>query len=116
MLLEIRALGFRLTDAISRYAESRIESVLGRFGHRVLKVTVRLEDVNAGRGGIDKRCSVVAAVRRHGVVVAEAVQDDLYSAIHEAAARIRRSVSRQITHHVGRERSDPQRPGAMVAH
>src|SRR5690349_438684 len=70
MLVEIRALGFRLTDAISRYAESRIESVLRRFGHRVLKVTVRLDDVNAGRGGIDKRCSVVVAVRRRGVVVA----------------------------------------------
>jgi putative sigma-54 modulation protein len=115
MLLETRALGFSLTDAISQYVESRIKAVLGHFGHRVLKVTVRLEDVNAGRGGIDKRCSVVAAIRRRGVVVAEAVQDDLYLAIHEAAARIRRAVSRQVTHHVGRERSDPQRPGAMVA-
>jgi len=116
MMIETRALGFSLTDAISQFVESRIGSVLGHFGHRVLKVTVRLEDVNAGRGGIDKRCSIVAAIRRRGVVAVEAVRDDLYSAIQEAAARIRRSVSRQVTQHVGKERSDPQRPGAMVAH
>jgi ribosomal subunit interface protein len=116
MLIEIRALSFDLTDAIYRHVESQIESALGRFGHWVLTVTVRLEDVNAGRGGIDKRCSVVASVRRHGVVVSEATNDDLYAAVDEAANRIRRSVYRQITRHVGRERKDPQRPGAMVAH
>jgi ribosomal subunit interface protein len=114
MLIEIRALSFDLTDAIYRHVETRIESALGPFGRRVLGVTVRLDDVNAGRGGIDKRCRIVATLRRHGIAVAEATKDDLYSAIDDAAARIRRIVVRQLSQHVGRERKDPQRPGAMV--
>jgi ribosome-associated translation inhibitor RaiA len=48
------------------------------------------------------------------LAVAEATKDDLYLAIDEAASRVRRIVQRQLSQHVGRQRSDPQRPGAMV--
>jgi putative sigma-54 modulation protein len=114
MLIDTRAMGFTLTDAIVRHVEGRFESALGPFARRVLKITVRLDDVNGSRGGVDKRCSVVVALRRHGVEVAEAVDADLYRAIDEAAARIRRSVKRAAKSRLGRERRDPQRPGALV--
>lgn len=112
MLIDVRAMGFSLTDAIRAHVESRVESSLGRFAGRVMTVTARVEDVNADRGGIDKRCSLVAAVHRRGTVVAEAVHQDLYSAIDEAAGRIRRSVQRLVARRIGRERKGPQRPGA----
>jgi ribosome-associated translation inhibitor RaiA len=75
----------------------------------VVGVTARLEDINADRGGIDKRCRLVAALRRRGVVVAEATHADLYAAVDEAAARIRRSATRAVTRRTPRERTDPQR-------
>ena len=114
MLIDTRAIGFTLTDAIVRHVEARLESSLGAFARRIVKVTVRLDDVNGTRGGVDKRCSVVVALRRHGVEIAQAVDADLYRAIDEAARRIRRPVKRAAKSHVGRERRNPQRPGALV--
>ena len=111
MLIDTRSMGFSLTDAIRLHVESRVEAALGPVARRVISVTARLEDVNADRGGVDKRCHLVASLRRHGVVVAEATDADLYAAVDEAAERIRRSAVRVATRHVPRERKDPQRQG-----
>ena len=114
MLIDTRTMGFTLTDAILRHVEARVGSALGPFSRWVLKVTVRLEDVNADRGGIDKRCSIVVALRRQQVAVAEATRADLYAAVDEATSRIRRSVVRATKRHLTRDREDIQRPGALV--
>ena len=115
MLIDTRAMGFGLTDAILRHVEARVTATLGPFSRRVLKVTVRLEDVNADRGGIDKRCRIVVALRRHGVEVAEALDADLYAAVDEAAIRARRSVIRTAKRHLARDRRDAKRPRTLVA-
>ena len=107
MLIDTRAMGFPLTDAILGHVESRVAAALGPFARWILKVTVRLEDVNADRGGVDKRCSIVVALRRHGVEIAEATNDDLYAAVDEAVSRIRRSVIRRAKLHLARDRRDP---------
>ena len=114
MLIDTRAMDFRLTDAILRHVEYRVETALGPLARHVLKVTARLEDLNAGRGGIDKRCRLAVALRRGGLVVAQALDVDLYAAIDVAARRARRSVLRTLKQHVGRERSDRRRPAALV--
>ena len=114
MLIDTRAIGFTLTDAILRHVEARLEVALGPFSRWVGKATVRLEDINADRGGDDKPCSIVVALRRHGVEVAEATNADLYAAVDEAANRIRRMVRRATKRHLSRDRRDPQRPGALV--
>jgi putative sigma-54 modulation protein len=114
MFIDTRAIGFSLTDAILRHVETRVESALGRFSPWVVRVAVRLDDVNADRGGEDKRCSIVVSLRRRGAVVAEAIRTDLYVAVDEAAARIRRSVKRAAKRHLTRDRRDRPRPGALV--
>ena len=116
MLIDTRAIGFPLTGAILRHVESRVESALGPVARWVLDVTARLEDVNADRGGIDKRCSLVASLRGgRGVVVAEALNEDLYAAVDEAAGRLRRSAIRSVSRPMARDRKDVQRPGALVS-
>src|SRR5687768_14501242 len=112
MLVDTRAIGFALTDAIHSHVESRVEAALGPVAPWVLNVTARVEDVNAERGGIDKRCWLVTSLRGHGVAVAEAIDADLYAAVDEAAARLRRSAVRAVKRHAGRERKHRQRPGA----
>ncbi len=116
MLIDTRAMDFRPTDAILRHVEYRVETALGPLARYVLKVTARLDDLNAGRGGIDKRCRLAVALRRHGIVVAQALDVDLYAAIDVAARRARRSVLRTLKQHVGRERGGDRRrrPGALV--
>jgi ribosomal subunit interface protein len=114
MLIETKALGFSLTDAIQRHVEARIEAALEPFARQVLSVTARLRDVNADRGGDDKRCFVVVTLRRRGVITAEETHADLYVAIDTVARRLRRAVKRVAKRPLARERSDPQRPGAFV--
>jgi ribosomal subunit interface protein len=114
VLTGIRGIGFAVKDALWRHVESRLESALGPVARRVSNVTARLEDVSANRGGFDKRCSLVAALRLYGVVVAEATNSDLYAAADEAATRLRRSAMRAVTRHVSRERRVPPYLGALT--
>ena len=114
MLVDTRAMGFALTDAILRHVEARLESALRPFSRWVLEATVRLEDINADRGGDDKRCSIVVALKRQGDEIAEATNANLYAAVDKAANRIRRSVRRATKRRLARDRRDPQRPGALV--
>src|SRR4051812_2472802 len=110
MLIDTRAMGFALTNSILRHVESRVKSALGPFAERVRCATVRLNDVNADRGGEDMRCRIVVAIRRQGVEVVESTRSDLYAAVDEAASRIRRSVKRATKRHLSHERQDRQRP------
>jgi ribosome-associated translation inhibitor RaiA len=115
MLIDTRAIGFPLTDAIHRHVESRVESALGPVAGWVVNVTARVEDVNSDRGGIDKRCGLVASVRGRGMIVAEALNADLYVAVDEAAGRLRRAAVRAISRPMARERTHVQRPGALLS-
>jgi len=96
MIIDTRAIGFGLTEAILRHVESRVESALGFAAGHVVRATVRLDDVNGqNHGGPDKRCRIVAVLRRHGrTVTAEAVHADLYAAIDQAAHRAREAARR----------------------
>jgi ribosomal subunit interface protein len=114
MFIDTRAIGFPLTDAINAHVESRLVSTLAPVRQHVTAVTARLDDMNAGRGGIDKRCRVSAVVARKSTVVAVATCVDLYEAIDQATKRLRRSVVRSIKRPVARERKNSQRPGVLV--
>jgi ribosome-associated translation inhibitor RaiA len=115
MLIETRAMGFALTDTIERHVRSRVQAALAPAAGWVLNVTARVEDVNADRGGIDKRCSLVAALRGRGVAVSEALDADLYVAVDAAASRLRRSAVRAVKRRSARQRKDPQRPGTLLS-
>jgi ribosome-associated translation inhibitor RaiA len=104
MMIRTRALDFPLTPSIRERVESRIKSAVKPVGDRVIVVTARLEDVNASRGGIDKRCRFVAGLRKTGIVAAEATDIDLYAAIDRAAARLRRAVLTATRRQVSRDR------------
>jgi ribosome-associated translation inhibitor RaiA len=96
MFIDTRAMGFPLTEAIQAHMEMRIEKALGSASPYISRVTARVEDVNAARGGVDKRCQIVVFVNGHEPVVAEVVRTDLYRAIDAAANRIRAGVVRQL--------------------
>ena len=115
MLVDTRAMGFALTDAIQRHVESRVESALSPVASWVVSATARVEDINSDRGGIDKRCALVASLRGRGVAITEALNVDLYAAVDEAAGRLRRAAVRAVKRHVARERKDTQRPGTLLS-
>ena len=114
MPTDIRTRGFDLTDAIRRHVEERMQWALRPCASRIIKITARLGDVNADHGGIDKRCSVVVALPQRRVATAQATRADLYAAVSDVAARIRRAVQRAVKRPTARERKDRQRPGALL--
>lgn len=114
MNIDTRAFGFSLTDAIKQHVEARVEAAVGPVSGWILVVSARLDDVNANRGGIDKRCRLVLTLRNRATVVTEAMDENLYAAIDAAASRLRRAALRAVKRPLARERTDAQRPGTLV--
>jgi ribosomal subunit interface protein len=110
MRIELRGLGFAATAALERHAERRLLFALGRFAERLEDVAVRFEDVNGPRGGVDKRCRVVARLRPAGALRIEEHGEDLYLAIDRAADRIGRAVGRELARRRSLRRGVPPRP------
>lgn len=114
MRLDTRALDFELSDMLAGHVERHVRTALAPLRRRVHSVTVRLEDVNADRGGVDKRCRLVVALRRRGVVTVQAVSDNLYTAITRAAERARLAALRAVGRPRTRARRLPRRAAARA--
>ena len=114
MVIETRTLGFARTGAIVEHVEGRVEAAVGFAAPHVPRLTVRLDDVNGDHGGPDKRCRIVAALRQHRTLAAEAVDADLYAAVDAACRKLQAAVLRELKRDVARARKDPQRPGTLI--
>jgi ribosomal subunit interface protein len=109
MRIRLRGLGFETTPAIEEHTERRLRFAVGRFSDRIEDVTVRFEDVNGPRGGVDMACRVVARLRPGGAVRVEEREADLYSAIDRAADRIGRALRRELSRRRTWRRAGSQR-------
>jgi ribosome-associated translation inhibitor RaiA len=103
---DIRILSTDLTEALQSYIERRLHYSLGRFGRRVGRVRVRITDVNALRGGVDKACHISAELLpAGGTLIQEAVDANLYAAIGRATEGIGHSVARALGRNRARRRN-----------
>jgi len=96
MKIEIRGTGMKVTGALREHVIRRLRFAVSRFGPRLRRIEVRLDDVNGPRGGIDKRCRVAVGVRSGSAIVVEEADADMYAAISRAADRTGRAVARRI--------------------
>lgn len=85
-----------LTESIRAEVESEIAP---RFGDRLRRVEVYLQDTNADKGGIDIRCSVEVHLAGRPAAVAEDRSADVDVAVTGAICK----VLRVLEHHLGRE-------------
>lgn len=108
MHIDIHAQGFKLTPAVRSHIERRLRFALSRTAHRVLRVSVRVADINGPRGGEDKFCRVAVSLNGLPNVVIEDVQPELYTAVDRATGRAGRTVSRRLEVPLTRRRSMPQ--------
>lgn len=56
--LTIRTAGVDVTEEIERYVHARLGAKLGAVADRIERLTVRFDDVNGPRGGVDKKCRI----------------------------------------------------------
>jgi len=96
MQIDIRARMIEVDEALRVHVDRRLRFALGRFGERIVKVTVRFEDANGARGGVDKQCKIDIALRPSGNVLVEDIDADLLAVVDRAADRAARAVERDL--------------------
>lgn len=96
MHIDIHTHGFTLTPGLREYVEKRLAYALSHGDGSIMRLTVRLSDINGPRGGDDKRCLIEARLKQAPTVVIEDVQADLYVAIDRAAERAGRTLARRL--------------------
>jgi hypothetical protein len=105
--LAVRATGIRLSDEVDSYIRKGLTAKLGKFADRIERLTVRFEDLNGPRGGVDVVCraKVVLSNLPSVVVNARAKTDRLaFGRVANALTRaVRKALDR--TPEPGRERS-----------
>lgn len=96
MIWQLKAGTARIPSNLPQYIERKLRQSLARFGNRVTKVVVFLQDVNGPRGGVDKACRVLVKTRGCSGAVAWVVDPNWYAAIDRATARVGMIVSREV--------------------
>jgi CBS domain-containing protein/ribosome-associated translation inhibitor RaiA len=92
----IRGVGTSLDAGDREYLRRKLGRRLGKFAPSIERASVRIEDVNGPRGGIDKRCRIKIALSRMPSVVVEERHPDLQAAMDRALARTERAVRRAL--------------------
>ncbi len=95
MNIDIRWKRARKSKAIEEHARRRAGFALDRFAERIRHVSLRFEDVNGPRGGVDKRCTVEAQGQFPPVVVS-ADAEDYFEVVSRALKALERTVARAV--------------------
>ncbi|HEX5958741.1 MAG TPA: CBS domain-containing protein [Hyphomicrobiaceae bacterium] len=103
----IRSIGSVLDAEDKRYLRRKLGRKLGKFASAIERTSVRVEDVNGPRGGVDKRCRIKVVLSGLPSVVVEERHHSLQAALEGALARAERAV-RQATQ---RRSMNPRREG-----
>jgi ribosomal subunit interface protein len=103
MHVDIRWKGLPKSEALTHHVEHRLRFALHGFQERIRTVTVRFEDINGPRRGVDKRCSI-ELTGAFGILVAEARDGDFYRAADLALSRAERAVAKSKRDRPARER------------
>lgn len=90
----IRSVGPVLGIGDRQYLRRKLAQKLRKFSPAVVRTSVRVEDVNGPRGGMDKRCRIKVVLRGLPSVVVEEHHASLQSAIDGALIQMERTVRR----------------------
>lgn len=107
MLIEVHLSRVPVSAALKPQIEERLNVALQRFQERVGRVSVSLTDCNGPRGGVDKQCRIVAAVRPFGQLVVEGRGENIPAAFETTSNRLKQVVRRLIGKRRTRRRTEP---------
>lgn len=86
------------TPGMLAFVERHVATALGRFAPGLREIRVRITDVNGPKGGVDKRCVILATPkgRSSGVMIARYADTTFYGAIAGAAHSLKPVVARRM--------------------
>lgn len=94
--LALRTSGVDVTPDLREDVRWRVGRRLGKFGPYIERVTVRFEDVNGPRGGVDTMCRIKVVLSGLASVVVEETASDASKAFNRADGVAERVVRRVI--------------------
>lgn len=106
----IRPHGIELGQDDRTYIRRKLGMKLGKFATSVERVSVRVEDLNGPRGGVDHACRIKVVLSGLPSVVFEARGASLQAAVERALAGVERAVRRILK----RRRTAPLRAAAAT--
>lgn len=92
----IRAVGVAIDEADRAYLRRKLDRKLGKFATSIERISVRIEDVNAERGGVDKRCRIKVVLSGLPSVVVDQQHHALQAAMDFALDRVQTAVRRAL--------------------
>lgn len=81
---------------LQRLIAERAASALRGIGSRVERLTVRFEDLNGPKGGVDMACRIQLVLSSHPVIVVEGRAEDSGRAFRLALPRLIAAIDRQL--------------------
>jgi ribosome-associated translation inhibitor RaiA len=91
MKVDVHARHFTLTESLSNAVHHEIGRLVQALGGGIIRVSVRLFDVNGLHGGPDKGCLVSAQFNDGTSIVGTDVDTDLYRSVPSAFDKVLRS-------------------------
>lgn len=111
----VRTIGLTLTPADRFYIRRRLGMKLGKFAPAIERVSVRVEDVNGPRGGVDKLCRIKVVLSGLPSVVVERQHHATHAAIDDALDVTERTVRRALLRRATPPRTPARRPPGSAA-
>ena len=94
--IHIRAAQGDLKPVERDYVRRKLNIKLGKYEGSIERISVRLEDVNGPRGGVDQSCRIKVVLRALPSVVFESRDAALNAAVDAALAGVARAVRRTV--------------------
>lgn len=94
--ISIRAIGTAVDADDRAYLRRKLERRLGKFASGIQRVSVRFEDSNGPRGGVDKVCRIKVTLRGLPSAIIESRGASARAAMDAALARLGSAVKRPL--------------------
>ena len=105
MQIDLQTRDIVLTEEISNFVSRRLKFSFGSREEYILRIQVRISDINGPRGGVDKRCQIRVVLPKIADVVVTHTEDDVYIAVDRAAERASYAVNRTLARYFNRHRA-----------
>ena len=106
----IRATGVHFGDDERAYTQRKLDQKLGKFAASVERVSIRIDDVNGPRGGIDQKCRIKVVLTGQPSVIVNTQYAEAHAAVDAAIKRVEQAVRSAVR----RRRMKPLRARAVA--